>query len=303
MENAESANLVTKEPSLADFIAKAAVQVLKEKGLSHKSQKKDGGFSGDVAIPPRDEEWMHEEVSAVPETPLPTGAGVPLEKPCSAGSVSYKDALKPGQSNNKNYPMDEVVEEYWDGNLVDSDEDDMKIGTWKRNFNSRAEKIRNIAIWVRLPGLPGDYYDRKFFYNLGNKIGKAIKVDEMTLRRARTMYARMCVEIDLNAPLVPAYEVDGNLLKIEYEGLHQICFACGKFGHEEIHCPKKKEELQNKSMLGGGQNQTKDGEGPQTEVGGGNGYGEWMKVNDERKGRKHGQRESSKKLSEGQNGR
>ncbi|KAK7351113.1 hypothetical protein VNO77_10303 [Canavalia gladiata] len=400
MENAESANLVIKEPSLADFIAGATAQVLKEKGLSHKSQKKDGGFSGDVAIPPRDEEWMHEEVSAVPETPLPTGAGVPLEKPCSTGSVSYKDALKPGQSNNKNYPMDEVVEEYWDGNLVDSDEDDMKIRvtvtdtevwprlefsekekqrlekkwgksliikllggsigymqlrrrvqlmwgkagtvelsdigndffiasfqdiddyffaleggpclinnhyltvqTWKRNFNSRAEKIRNIAIWVRLPGLPGDYYDRKFFYNLGNKIGKAIKVDEMTLRRARTMYARMCVEIDLNAPLVPAYEVDENLLKIEYEGLHQICFSCGKFGHEESHCPKKKEELQNKSMLGGGQNQTKDGEGPQTEVGGGNGYGEWMKVNDQRKGRKRGQRESSKKSSEGQNGR
>ncbi|KAK7362968.1 hypothetical protein VNO77_05093 [Canavalia gladiata] len=294
---------------------------------------------------------MHEEVSAVPETPLPTRAGVPLEKPCGAGSVSYKDALKPGQSNSKNYPMDEVVEEYWDGGSIGymqlrrrvqlmwgkagtvelsdigndffiasfQDIDNyffaleggpwlinnhyLTVQTWKRNFNSRAEKIRNIAIWVRLPGLPGDYYDRKFFYNLGNKIGKAIKVDEMTLRRARTMYARMCVEIDLNAPLVPAYEVDGNLLKIEYEGLHQICFACGKFGHEEIHCPKKKEELQNKRMLGGGQNQTKDGEGPQTEVGGGNGYGEWMKVNDQRKRRKRGQRESSKKLSEGQNER
>ncbi|XP_028758644.1 uncharacterized protein LOC114717599 [Neltuma alba] len=92
----------------------------------------------------------------------------------------------------------------------------LTVQTWKRNFNVWNEKIQKIAAWVRLPGLPGDYYDKKFFYNLGNKIGTAIKVDEMTLLRARTMYARMCVEIDLNTPMLPSYTVDGNELKIEY---------------------------------------------------------------------------------------
>ncbi|XP_028775610.1 uncharacterized protein LOC114732503 [Neltuma alba] len=115
----------------------------------------------------------------------------------------------------------------------------LTVQTWKRNFNPWNEKIQKLAIWVRLPGLPGDYYDRKFFYNLGNKIGTAIKVDEMTLTRARTMYARLCVEIDLNAPLLPSYFVDGNWLKIEYEGLHMICFQCGKFGHSSERCPSK----------------------------------------------------------------
>lgn len=56
----------------------------------------------------------------------------------------------------------------------------LAVQTWKSNFNPWTDKIENLAIWVRLPGLPVDYYDKKFFYNLGNKIGKAIKVDEMT---------------------------------------------------------------------------------------------------------------------------
>lgn len=68
----------------------------------------------------------------------------------------------------------------------------LTVQIWKRNFNPWNEKIQRVAVWVRLPGLPGDYYDKKFFYHLGNRIGNAIRVDDMTLMRARTMYPRMC---------------------------------------------------------------------------------------------------------------
>ena len=54
------------------------------------------------------------------------------------------------------------------------------------------------------------------------------------------MFARMCVEIDLESPLIPSYNVDGNSLRIEYEGLHLICFHCGKFGHAIEQCPVKR---------------------------------------------------------------
>ncbi|XP_028785492.1 uncharacterized protein LOC114741406 [Neltuma alba] len=118
----------------------------------------------------------------------------------------------------------------------------LTVQMWKRNFNPWNEKIQKVAIWVRLPGLPRDYYDRKFFYNLGNRIGTAIKVGEMTLTKARTMYARMCVEVDLKAPLLLAYSVDGKNRKIEYEGLQLICFNCGRFGHDAEHCPLKMQQ-------------------------------------------------------------
>lgn len=163
----------------------------------------------------------------------------------------------------------------------------LTVQTWKRNFTPWNEKIRTLAVWVRLPGLPGDYYDKKFFYHLGNKIGKAIKVDEMTLMRARTMYARMCVEIDLNAPLLPLYMVDGNKLKIEYEGLYLICFSCGRVGHGTEHCASKA----GGQINGGGDlgHTTPEGptekaampDSPQQEV-----FGKWMVAQNPKKGRK-----------------
>lgn len=123
---------------------------------------------------------------------------------------------------------------------------------------------------------------------MGNRIGKAIKIDEMTLLKARTLYARMCVEIDLNAPLLPSYIVDGNHLKIEYEGLHLICFHCGRMGHSLETCPAKR------SKEGNSQNEEKGEEGnhhmeedrgtvveksPEK-------FGEWMLVKDNRKGKR-----------------
>lgn len=173
----------------------------------------------------------------------------------------------------------------------------LTVQTWKRNFQSNAERIRNVAVWVRLPGLPRDYYDRKFFFNLGNKIGKAIKVDEMTLKRARTMYARMCVEVDINKPLLPSYSVDGTLLKIEYEGLQCICFHCGKFGHAEQYCPVKANSAEKAAVLE--QQSRMDlnaGEAAMAPANGGGGkYGEWMIAQDPRRAKRGGFREGTKK--------
>lgn len=160
----------------------------------------------------------------------------------------------------------------------------LTVQTWKRNFTPWNETIRHVAVWVRLPGLPGDYYDRKFFYSLGNKNGKAIKVDEMTLRRERTMFARLCIEVDLNAPLLPSYSVDGNALKIEYEGLHLICFGCGMFGHSKELCPAKRDVVGTPPQDSGGSSQ--GGPTVHTPGNGGERYGGWMLAADSRKGKR-----------------
>lgn len=163
----------------------------------------------------------------------------------------------------------------------------LTVQTWKRNFNPWNETICSVAVWVRLPRLPGDYYDRKFFFSLGNKIGKAIKVDEMTLRRERTMFARLCVEVDLNAPLLPSYIVDGNALKIEYEGLHLICFGCGKFGHSKEFCPARKDVTHSPPPATNGDPTAIPGGSTVVNVGGEETmYGGWMLAADPRKGKK-----------------
>ncbi|CAN1146697.1 hypothetical protein LINPERHAP2_LOCUS15424, partial [Linum perenne] len=52
--------------------------------------------------------------------------------------------------------------------------------------------------WVRLPSLPVEYFDTAILEVIGNKIGKTIRLDAMTMSGTRGNFARICLEIDLN---------------------------------------------------------------------------------------------------------
>lgn len=71
---------------------------------------------------------------------------------------------------------------------------------------------------------------------MGNLVGRAVKVDHTTMEVSRGRYARVCVEIDLRKQLVPKISLLGQPQPIEYEGLHMICFQCGKYGHKAEFC-------------------------------------------------------------------
>lgn len=51
--------------------------------------------------------------------------------------------------------------------------------------------------------------------------------------------------VDLDKPLVPFFVRDGKQFNIEYEGIHMVCFNCGKFGHGKDQCPVSREANQN----------------------------------------------------------
>ncbi|KAK8480711.1 hypothetical protein V6N12_018484 [Hibiscus sabdariffa] len=44
------------------------------------------------------------------------------------------------------------------------------------------------------------------------------------------------VLVDLNKPLLARIRIDGTIQRIEYEGLHHICYNCGTYGHSKEHC-------------------------------------------------------------------
>ncbi|KAI9071977.1 hypothetical protein K1719_046060 [Acacia pycnantha] len=48
----------------------------------------------------------------------------------------------------------------------------------------------------------------------------------------------MCVELDLTKPLVPEFNVEGQLLSVVYESLGQLCNKCGMVGHTKEGCEK-----------------------------------------------------------------
>lgn len=46
-------------------------------------------------------------------------------------------------------------------------------------------------------------------------------------------------------PLIPFYNLDGDFLKFEYEGIYMVCFHCGKYGHAKETCLEKKRDTFN----------------------------------------------------------
>lgn len=61
-----------------------------------------------------------------------------------------------------------------------------------------------------------------------------LKIDELTLIHSRGKFARIYVKLDLQRKLVPAITALGKDFRLEYEGLHLICFRCGRYGHKVI---------------------------------------------------------------------
>ncbi|KAG8472183.1 hypothetical protein CXB51_036508 [Gossypium anomalum] len=48
----------------------------------------------------------------------------------------------------------------------------------------------------------------------------------------------MAVSVGLNKPLISKIQVEGRLQRIEYEGLPNVCFGCGYYGHQKEVRPK-----------------------------------------------------------------
>nr|XP_025661002.1 uncharacterized protein LOC112756598 [Arachis hypogaea] len=105
-------------------------------------------------------------------------------------------------------------------------------------FNPLEATIDKIAAWIRLPGLAIEYYEENMLKKIGNVIGRTLKVDTNTADKSKGKFARLCVELDLTAPLISQYAINGVKYKVEYEGIHNICFSCGLVGHEKSNCLK-----------------------------------------------------------------
>lgn len=75
---------------------------------------------------------------------------------------------------------------------------------------------------------------------IGRTLGTVVKINKLTLAQSRGNFGRLCIEIDLQKPLLPYVEVEDDVYSVVYEGISMICFDCGCFGHAKANCPHQK---------------------------------------------------------------
>ncbi|KAI9097681.1 hypothetical protein K1719_025452 [Acacia pycnantha] len=133
----------------------------------------------------------------------------------------------------------------------------LAVQRWSPNFNPYSNEIQKVAVWIRIPTLPMHVYSEECLLEIGNMIGKALKVDVNTLAQCsnqnmmveRGKFARVSVEVDLNQALKSRFVIRSTIYTVEYEGLDLICFKCGKYGHSQEKCPLVRNAEENSSEV------------------------------------------------------
>lgn len=77
----------------------------------------------------------------------------------------------------------------------------LSIRPWSLEFVASLVKIDPTLVWVR-PTLNVRYYDEDVLLAIASMVGKPVKIDLNTSKVARGRFARVCIQINLNQPMV-----------------------------------------------------------------------------------------------------
>ncbi|XP_050263849.1 uncharacterized protein LOC126708070 [Quercus robur] len=113
----------------------------------------------------------------------------------------------------------------------------LSIRPWELDFRPATANVSSIAVWIRLNELPIEYYNEEALVQIGKSIGTVLRIDTHTASETRGRFTRLCVQIDVTKPLVTGISIGKFEQSVSYEGIHRLCFDCGRVGHQKEICP------------------------------------------------------------------
>jgi hypothetical protein len=108
---------------------------------------------------------------------------------------------------------------------------------WEPNFKPSLACCSSVAVWARFPELPIEYYEFSVLKKIGFSIGHVFRIDTHTAFEAKGRYARICVQVNVDVPLVKLVFIGGFVQLVVYEGLNLLCFVYDRLGHKKTNCP------------------------------------------------------------------
>ncbi|XP_021803305.1 uncharacterized protein LOC110747435, partial [Prunus avium] len=115
----------------------------------------------------------------------------------------------------------------------------LTLQKWRPGFCPTTAHISRMAVWIRVSAIQLECFDVWALKRIGNLLGKLLKIDAFTTSQNRGKFARLCIEIDLTKPLDAFVQINQVWYNIEYEGLPDICYLCGLYGHKRENCRQR----------------------------------------------------------------
>lgn len=74
-------------------------------------------------------------------------------------------------------------------------------------FAPRKKTVRRTVVWVRLPGLPMEFWELELLMEIASEAGKPVALDNFTSRYRKTGFAELRVELESSKPLKPRVSI------------------------------------------------------------------------------------------------
>ena len=69
----------------------------------------------------------------------------------------------------------------------------LSLRPWEPFFKPATANVSLVAAWIRLNALPIELYETEVLKEIGDSIGKVLRIDSHTALEARGRYARLCI--------------------------------------------------------------------------------------------------------------
>ncbi|CAL0318467.1 unnamed protein product [Lupinus luteus] len=122
----------------------------------------------------------------------------------------------------------------------------LRLYLWTPDFNPALQKFTHAQCWVKIVGLPQEYWSPRIIFSIAGGIGTPISLDDATVNRTFGHFARVLIDIDLKSELPNQILVEREgyafFVELQYEKLPQYCTGCQNIGHVLSDCRKKSKD-------------------------------------------------------------
>nr|POE93131.1 hypothetical protein CFP56_58935 [Quercus suber] len=135
----------------------------------------------------------------------------------------------------------------------------LAIKPWEPYFRASGDNLKSVVVWVRFPELPIEFYDMEVLKEIGSAIGPVLRIDSYMAIGSRGSYGRLCIQIDLDKPLINSIRIGRLVQQVKYEdkGISDEGFGVVRSGvgpSVEEYLPNHSGESQNRDNSIGSSN-------------------------------------------------
>lgn len=122
----------------------------------------------------------------------------------------------------------------------------MKFFVWSKDFNPSTQVHSSAQVWLRIYGLPQEYWRPKILFAIASSAGSPICTDanigKSMFDRTFRLFARVLIDIDLEKERLYRVLVERKgfamFVDLDYEQIPDFCTSCRLIGHQLNNCRK-----------------------------------------------------------------